>query len=76
MKPSVAITNQKFFSTILKNGTLTLSLKNDSVETIADDEVVVRMEAAPTTSSDLYLMLTALISAKLFKNENQGEISN
>lgn len=44
-------------STIASEGTLTLSLENVVISDPGDDEVIVRVEAAPINPSDLVLML-------------------
>jgi NADPH:quinone reductase-like Zn-dependent oxidoreductase len=59
MENPLAITGRTLLSTILEDGTLTLSLDTVTLDPPGDDEVIVRIEAAPINPSDLGLMLAA-----------------
>ena len=52
-------TNTQLTSTINNDNTLTLALKNIDMPTPKDDEVVVRIEAAPLNPSDLGVLFSA-----------------
>jgi len=53
----MSFSGRQMRSTIDANGTLTLSLENVTVGEPGDEEIVVRVEAAPINPSDLGLML-------------------
>lgn len=53
----MAFTSRELRSTLQDDGTLTLSLETVRVDDPGDDEIVVRVEAAPINPSDLGLLL-------------------
>lgn len=55
----MATTGRTLRSTFREDGTLTLSLETVTLDAPGDDEVIVRVEAAPINPSDLGLMLAA-----------------
>jgi NADPH:quinone reductase-like Zn-dependent oxidoreductase len=59
MENLLAITGRTLRSTLREDGTLTLSLEPVTLDPPGDDEVIVRIEAAPINPSDLGLMLAA-----------------
>ena len=53
----MAFTGRELRSTLRDDGTLTLALETVRVDDPGDDEIVVRVEAAPINPSDLGLLL-------------------
>ncbi len=53
----MTLTGREMRSTISEDGTLTLSLEQVVIGDPAEDEVIVRVEAAPINPSDLGLLL-------------------
>lgn len=59
-------------STIAGNGTLTLSIEEVAISDPADDEIIVRVEAAPINPSDLGLLLGPADLSTLREVEGEG----
>ncbi len=57
MERAMTLTGREMRSTIGEDGTLTLSLENVVIGDPAEDEMIVRVEAAPINPSDLGLLL-------------------
>lgn len=66
-------TGKQLFSTVTDDGRLELSLKDVPVAAPGDDEVLVRIEAAPINPSDLGLLLGAADIAQL---SSQGGVTS
>lgn len=68
----MAFTGRELRSTIHHDGRLTLSLEEVQVDDPADDEIVVRIEAAPINPSDLGLLLGPADMSTLARRDADG----
>jgi NADPH:quinone reductase-like Zn-dependent oxidoreductase len=68
----MAFTGRELRSTIHHDGRLTLSLEEVQVDDPADDEIVVRIEAAPINPSDLGLLLGPADLSTLARRDPDG----
>lgn len=65
----MAFTGRELRSTVSSDGTLTLSLEAVEIGAPADDEIIVRVEAAPINPSDLGLLIGPADMSTLRKTE-------
>ncbi|RHW18332.1 NADH oxidase [Sphingomonas gilva] len=73
MANTIPETGLQLFSTVTDDGHLELALKQVPVPAPGEDEVLIRMEAAPINPSDLAVMLSAADSDSFTAGEADGQ---